>query len=212
MPSAALQRDLWALQGPLPHSQGRSGHHLPPQSHWRHQRGQCFEMRSMIYVRSDLFLCSLTCLCLNPSGQIQREVHQLSRYLEIHPRPARVLLQQNCQRQRQQRECFFTRYRCNIFLFFLLNLRRLKCFWSGCDSCDNIIERFYLPLIFLRLRLGQVQRGPGLAEGHRLLCVGHTWAGAGREEQDPVQWGEEGIQFTFIHIALFMQLKCSCIP
>lgn len=39
--------------------------------------------------------------------------------------------------------------------------------------------------------LGQVQGGPGMAEGYWLLCVGHTWAGASWKEQDAVQWGED---------------------
>lgn len=76
MSSAALQRNLWALQGPLPHSQGCSGHHLPPQGHRWHQRGQWLKLALIWrfeFVPSDLLYCFY--LHLPTSGQIQGEVY-----------------------------------------------------------------------------------------------------------------------------------------
>jgi len=40
--TAEIQGDLWDVQGPLPHSQGRPGHRLPSQGHRWHQWGEYF--------------------------------------------------------------------------------------------------------------------------------------------------------------------------
>lgn len=58
---------------------------------------------------------------------------------------------------------------------------------KSCTLCYVLCKLNFSP------SLGQVQGGPGLAEGHRLLCVGHTWAGDGWEEQDAVQWCEGSV-------------------